>query len=235
MIESAITFTIERPSDFDRGRMTNYNFIVNQIKSTDRVADISCGNGFGTIVLAEKAASAYGCDYSKEAIDYAKEMTKGHSNINFKVKDLNIDTIEGRQFDVIVSLETIEHLKDPARFISMLAACLKPEGILFLSTPNKLHSKHDNPFHINELSYPELARLLKSNGLEVMNLWGAVEVGDIGSKARKPVSVIATAILPKAMREWLGRRVHMTFKNIETDPEGIKKYQEMMVRARRIA
>lgn len=43
-------------------------------------------------------------------------------------------------FDTVVSLETLEHIKDRDRFISNIKSSLRKGGFLILSTPNKLYS-----------------------------------------------------------------------------------------------
>ena len=44
---------------------------------------------------------------------------------------------ETRQFDLVTSMEVIEHVADPAAFIADLAARLAPGGLMILSTPNR--------------------------------------------------------------------------------------------------
>jgi 2-polyprenyl-6-hydroxyphenyl methylase/3-demethylubiquinone-9 3-methyltransferase len=48
-----------------------------------------------------------------------------------------VETLEEPPFDLIVSLEVIEHVTDPALFLGHIARLLKPDGLLILSTPNR--------------------------------------------------------------------------------------------------
>ena len=41
------------------------------------------------------------------------------------------------KFDLVTSMEVIEHVADPAAFIAGLAAHLKPDGLMIISTPNR--------------------------------------------------------------------------------------------------
>lgn len=44
---------------------------------------------------------------------------------------------QGEQFDLVASLEVIEHVENPAEFVSSLAALTRPGGMLTLSTINR--------------------------------------------------------------------------------------------------
>jgi SAM-dependent methyltransferase len=54
--------------------------------------------------------------------------------------DLNFETdpfpIKDNSVDLAVSLAVIEHIRDPDSFISEVYRCLKPGGVIYLSTPN---------------------------------------------------------------------------------------------------
>jgi SAM-dependent methyltransferase len=67
-------------------------------------------------------------------------------------------------YDVVVSLQTIEHLWDQDAFLAECRRVLRPEGRLILSTPNRLTFPAGNPFHRKELSPAELRRLVARHG-----------------------------------------------------------------------
>ncbi len=84
-------------------------------------------------------------------------------------------------FDSVVSIETLEHLKNPDEFMTSIKACLK-DGELILSTPNKLHlspslPKPLNPYHMKEYYLGSLLTFLKSHSFKVINAYGGRKVG----------------------------------------------------------
>jgi SAM-dependent methyltransferase len=72
----------------------------------------------------------------------------------------------GGLFDVVVSLENIEHLNDPIRFVAGAKQVLTGEGTLVVSTPNGQITERDeqgnikNPFHVREFAEDELRQLV---------------------------------------------------------------------------
>ena len=51
--------------------------------------------------------------------------------------------IENNYFDLIISLAVIEHLENPTIFLNEAFRVLKPDGYLYLTTPNWNYSYHD--------------------------------------------------------------------------------------------
>ena len=96
--------------------------------------DVGCGAGLLAEPLARLGAKVTGIDASPEVI----EVARGHSatmglEIDYRVGD--VQALEG-QFDLITSMEVIEHVADPAAFVNALAKRLAPGGLLIMSTPN---------------------------------------------------------------------------------------------------
>ena len=63
-------------------------------------------------------------------------------------------------FDGVVCFEVIEHVEDPERVMDELARVLRPDGLLFISSPNRDRYVPGNPHHIHELVRDELQALL---------------------------------------------------------------------------
>lgn len=130
------------------------------------VLDIACGTGYGTALLAQKAAKVYGIDISQEAIDYAQERYQ-RDNITYLKGDCLSIPLENDSVDRVVSFETIEHIDDHEQFLREIKRVLHPDGVLILSSPNK-HLYQDikqtnNPYHIHELHPQELVSLIEGH------------------------------------------------------------------------
>jgi len=82
-----------------------------------------------------------------------------------------------RCFDTVVSLETLEHIKDQKAFLNNIKVCLKRNGKLILSTPNKMYSspllpKPLNPYHTREHYLGALLKLLSCCGFKISHIYG---------------------------------------------------------------
>jgi 2-polyprenyl-6-hydroxyphenyl methylase / 3-demethylubiquinone-9 3-methyltransferase len=98
--------------------------------------DVGCGAGLLCEPLARMGATVTGVDAAPENV----EVAKAHA----AQSDLMIDYRAGEiaeqglgKFDVVTSMEVIEHVTDPAAFVVELVRHLKPDGLLLLSTPNR--------------------------------------------------------------------------------------------------
>lgn len=102
-----------------------------------KVLDAACGCGYGAYILSQSAKSVLGVDYSKEAVEFAQKFWS-KKNIQYQQFDLNQDLTLLGKFDIIVSLETIEHLDVPIletceKFYQLLSS----GGLFILSHPEK--------------------------------------------------------------------------------------------------
>jgi 2-polyprenyl-6-hydroxyphenyl methylase/3-demethylubiquinone-9 3-methyltransferase len=96
--------------------------------------DVGCGAGLLTEPLARLGAMVTGIDAAPEVIAVARDHAAAMGlEIDYRVAA--VEETEG-QFDLVSSMEVIEHVADPATFVKSLAARLAPDGLLILSTPN---------------------------------------------------------------------------------------------------
>lgn len=119
-----------------------------QPKTTDTVLDLGCGVGDYTKALHEYAGSVIGMDLSVSAAQ------KKYSGIDFRAHDLNTPLpFADASFDMLVSINLIEHLRDEKQFLSECARVLRPGGKIALTTANLDFILHDwfyDKTHVHE-------------------------------------------------------------------------------------
>lgn len=142
-----------------------YKYALNFARNRT-VLDIACGTGYGAYELAKEAQMVIGVDLSRESIDYAKTNYDAE-NLEYLNASATDELFAENTFDLICSFETIEHLDQPDRsnYLNNLAKWLKPNGILLLSTPNKIITspftkKPLNKYHVLEYSKTDLIKEL---------------------------------------------------------------------------
>ncbi len=96
--------------------------------------DVGCGAGLLAEPLARLGAQVTAIDAAPELIEVAREHARRHG-LAIDYRAAAVEDVEGR-FDLITSLEVIEHVTDPRTFVEALAKRLAPGGLLILSTPN---------------------------------------------------------------------------------------------------
>jgi 2-polyprenyl-3-methyl-5-hydroxy-6-metoxy-1,4-benzoquinol methylase len=131
-----------------------------------RVIDMACGEGYGSEVLWRSAASVVGVDANPEAFQHAR-LRYERQNLHFE-RALVDGYRPSAGCDVVVFLQTIEHVVDPAAVLEQFRSMLAPGGIVYVSTPNVLTLappgavKSDNPWHIREYRAEEFRALCES-------------------------------------------------------------------------
>jgi SAM-dependent methyltransferase len=121
------------------------------------VLDAGCGEGYGAALLADGAARVVGMDRA-EAVRVASARYAG-PRLAFRPQNLErLDEVQD-VFDLVVSFQVIEHVPDPVGFLRGLAGRVAPGGELIVTTPNRLMSVSENPYHLREWTAPELLQL----------------------------------------------------------------------------
>lgn len=101
-----------------------------------RAADVGCGAGLLAEPLARMGAVVTGIDAAPENVAVAKlHAEKQGLTIDYRAG--GVEALAGETFDLVTSMEVIEHVADPSAFVTALADLLAPGGIMILSTPNR--------------------------------------------------------------------------------------------------
>lgn len=101
-----------------------------------RALDIGCGAGLVAEPLARMGATLTAIDAAPENIAAARNHA-GQMGLAIDYRACGVENLDGPPFDLITTLEVIEHVTDPALFLAAVAQLLKPDGLLILSTPNR--------------------------------------------------------------------------------------------------
>ncbi len=128
------------------------------------VADMACGEGYGSDELARHARGVVGVDANPETFEHAR-LKYRRPSLKFE-RSLVEEHVGDDAYDAIVFLQTIEHLQDPGIALRHFRSQLGPSGICYISTPNRLTlappgaEKSDNPWHVMEYTAEEFHDLL---------------------------------------------------------------------------
>jgi 2-polyprenyl-3-methyl-5-hydroxy-6-metoxy-1,4-benzoquinol methylase len=146
--------------------LSRYKFAAKllPIDSTVRVLELGCGEGLGTMMLAERGHTVLGVDFDADAVAHAQE-TLTRPNVSFQQSDFL-----GQRFgvfDAVVSLDVIEHIEEPRDrvYVETIISNLSEDGFCVIGTPNdtatKYASKYSQIGHVNMFTAEKLYALLK--------------------------------------------------------------------------
>jgi len=159
-----------------RRHLAVYRWVADRCRGLD-VVDMACGEGYGTAVLAQRAARVTGVDANPEAHEHAR-LKYSRPGVRF-VRDL-VESYD-EPCDAIVFLQTVEHLSDPGAVLDRFRELLRPGGTAYVSTPNVLTlappgaEKSDNPWHVREYRSEEFRALCEASfeRVELLGLFHA--------------------------------------------------------------
>ncbi len=150
-----------------------------------RAADVGCGAGLLAEPLARLGAEVTGVDAAPENVAAARLHAEGQG-LAIDYRPGGVERLDG-PYDLITSLEVIEHVTDTAAFVQGLAGALAEDGLLILSTPNRTATSRLLMIVLAEglgriprgthdwrkfLTPEELCSLLTDAGLEVTDVTG---------------------------------------------------------------
>lgn len=127
--------------------------------------EVGCGEGRGVQQLAPLANSYTAIDKIGEIIEKLKSK---YPDYNFYQANIPpISAVKDDSFDVVVSFQVIEHIKNDKLYLEEIHRILKKGGKALITTPNIKMSLSRNPWHIREYTAKELEILCKSIFSEV--------------------------------------------------------------------
>jgi 2-polyprenyl-6-hydroxyphenyl methylase/3-demethylubiquinone-9 3-methyltransferase len=148
-------------------------------------ADVGCGAGLLAEPLARLGARVTGIDAAPENVAAARDHAERQRlAIDYRIG--GVEALAGR-FDLVTAMEVVEHVIDPAAFVSGLAAAVADRGLLILSTPNRTRWSRLMLITVAEglgqipkgthdwdrfITPDELGAMVRAAGLEVVDVTG---------------------------------------------------------------
>jgi SAM-dependent methyltransferase len=141
--------------------LVRYALAASHVRPGDTVLDCACGLGYGAAIIAaqSRAAMVLGFDLDAGVVAYAQE-NYGDPNVIFAIGDAaSLDSVPDASVDVVVSMETLEHIADWRAAAKEFARVLKPDGRLIASVPDRWMDetgKDPNPYHHHVFDWARL-------------------------------------------------------------------------------
>jgi O-antigen biosynthesis protein len=180
-------FTGERfiPTEQGKIRLEHYHryATIQDVVAGKVVLDVACGEGYGSAMLSQSAASVTGVDISAEAVRHAANTYHLRNNLRYLEGSATALPFDDASFDVVVSFETIEHLAEQEEMLAEIRRVLRPDGIVVISSPNRPvyteESGEHNEFHVKELDFVEFDTLLKARFPAVKYFGQRIHMGSV--------------------------------------------------------
>jgi 2-polyprenyl-3-methyl-5-hydroxy-6-metoxy-1,4-benzoquinol methylase len=118
-----------------QSRDSSHDYVRRLVGSNQDVLDVACGEGALAAELQRNGNRVTGVDLlgdvsHPEAFEgyYSADLEQGLADV--------IDRLEDRQFDCVLLLDILEHLKSPDTLLMQCHRMLRPSGRLIVSLPN---------------------------------------------------------------------------------------------------
>jgi 2-polyprenyl-3-methyl-5-hydroxy-6-metoxy-1,4-benzoquinol methylase len=141
--------------------------IMARVSSSDVVLDIGCGDGAYAAFIAKKCKSVVGVDADYDAIRLAKTKAQCLGIPNCRFIQSAIGRLSFRRtgvrrpFDVIYSMDVIEHLPDPEELLKAATSLISSNGLIIIGTPLFISPELVSPYHVREFTLPQIRDLVQ--------------------------------------------------------------------------
>jgi len=123
------------------------------------VLDVGCGTGFGALQLSRYTPAVDGIDTDPDAIEFAQQS---FPHVKFRVEDIT-GKVRGPDYQAVVMVEVLEHIKDYDLALANVARLLKPGGKLYVTARNANADLRRNDLHLREWRADEFVAALAAH------------------------------------------------------------------------
>lgn len=129
--------------------------IIDKLKAGARVADVGCGHGASTVLMAQAFPNSefVGIDYHDKSIETARTRAKdaGVSNARFEVA--GADSYDGGPYDLIAFFDCLHDMANPAAAAKHARQSVAPDGHVMVVEPFANDRLEDNLNPVGRVYY----------------------------------------------------------------------------------
>lgn len=130
--------------------------VVEKLERGARVADVGCGHGYSTLMMAEAFPNSefIGFDFHEASIDEARRHAEGHGvNGNVRFEVASAKEFPGDGYDLVTCFDCLHDMGDPAGAARHIRSALKPDGSWMIVEPFAHDALEDNINPVGRLYY----------------------------------------------------------------------------------
>jgi SAM-dependent methyltransferase len=130
--------------------------VVEKLERGARVADVGCGHGYSTLMMAEAFPNSefIGFDFHQASIDEARHHAQTHrANGNVRFEVASAKEFPGSDYDLVTCFDCLHDMGDPAGAARHICSALKPDGSWMIVEPFAHDALEDNINPVGRLYY----------------------------------------------------------------------------------
>ncbi|BCB04451.1 class I SAM-dependent methyltransferase [Bacillus sp. KH172YL63] len=119
-------------------------FFCKHIAEGSQVADLGCGDGYGSFLLYEKGYDVTGMDFSQNMVDIAKQHER--EKLSFVQGDLRSLPFSDGAFHAVMAINSIEWTEDPLHTLNEIERVVSQEGFICIGLLGPTAHPRDNAY-----------------------------------------------------------------------------------------
>ncbi len=102
----------------------------------EKALNLGAGEGDYDAMIARHCRHLVSCDINEQDVAYAQELNREVPNVEYRVENALDLTFPDNTFDLLLSMEVIEHVGQPERMVMEVQRVLKPGGLALITFPS---------------------------------------------------------------------------------------------------
>lgn len=127
--------------------------LISKLENGARVADVGCGHGASTILMAEAfpKSTFLGLDFHRPSVDAARARARGLSNVTFDVA--RAQDFAGEGYDLVTIFDALHDMGDPVGAAAHVRSKLSSDGVLMVVEPQAGDRLEENLNPVGRIYY----------------------------------------------------------------------------------